>query len=318
MKGKIGALDHVRLVALVLILLCHYFMFSDLSDGVSRYFSGTGNMLFFLVSAVLYGLKYPVDSQKMDYRRFVVKRITRIGASLWLFLIILITLYLVFGIRFSWLDVGLNVVFLGYLGELPGNEHLWFLTVLMVCYVEIMVLNKLKARSRWIPWVFLMVSVFLVFFGEWMGIPSGAFLTLGLYGFVFLRSDSFLQKSKTMKLWMAAVITVFNAVCFVLEFRGLFEQSRSLHFVLTGLCGISLLSLLLRILPDKSNKVTSFLCGISFEIYLVHHTLCAGPFVRITQWPCGHLVNFIIIVTVSVGLAFLLKWIVSRFYLEYS
>ena len=141
------------MVAVFVILLCHYFLFSSLNSGIGRYLAGTGNMVFFLVSALLYGLKYPVGGQTMDYKRFVVKRITRIGASVWPFLLILVTLYLVFGVGFSWLDVGLNFVFLGYLGQLP----------------------------------------------------------------------------------------------------------------------------------DKTNKATSFLCDISFEVYLVHHTLCAGPFISVYQ-----------------------------------
>ena len=118
-----------------------------------------------------------------------------------------------------------------------------------------------------------------------------------------------MQKSKSMKFWMAIVIVALNVVCFFVEYNGLFEKSRSLHFLLSGLCGITMLSLLLRYIQDKSNKVVSFLCGISFEIYIVHHTLCAGPFIRITQWPYGHVLNFCIIVALSIGLALLLKFI---------
>lgn len=307
MKKEIAALNHVRAIAVFVILLCHYFLFSDLNNGVGRYLAGTGNMLFFLVSALLYGLKYPVGGQAMDYKHFAARRVAKIGASVWPFLIIIVALYLVFGVKFSWIDVGLNFAFLGYLGELPGNEHLWFLTVLAACYAEIMLLKKLKAGKPTVPWVLLGVSTLLVIVGERLGIPSGAFLTLGLYAFVFLKSDWLLQKSKTMKLWMVIAILLLNIVCFVLEFNGLFVHSRSLHFIFTGLCGLSLLSLLLRYLPDKSNKVSSFLCGISFEVYLVHHTLCAGPFFSVTRWPFTHVGNFCLLVAISIALAFMLK-----------
>ena len=308
MIKKINPLDYVRVIAVFMILVCHYCLFSNLNNGVGRYLAGTGNMLFFLVSALLYGIKYRMDCQIMDNRQFVFNRIVKLGASVWPYLIILIALYLVFGIRFSWISAGLNFVFLGYLGILPGNGHLWFLTVLMACYLEIMLLQKLKADNRYIPWVILVVSIFLVLVGERIGIPSGAFLTLGLFGFVFLRSEWFLQKTRSMKFWMAIIIVAFNSACFFIEYNGLFEKSRSLHFLLTGLCGITLLSLLLRYIPDKSNKVVSFLCGISFEIYIVHHTLCAGPFIRITQWPFGHVLNFCIIVVLSIVLALLLRF----------
>ena len=301
------SIDQVRVVAIMMILLCHYFLFSDLSDGIGRYFAGIGNMIFFLVSAVLYGLKYNDDNQTIDYKRFIVGRILRLGMPTWTFLIIIIALYLIFKIPFSWFDAGLNVLFLGYFGKLPGNGHLWFLTVLMACYAEMLLLLKFNVKSNYAPWIIIVISVLLLIFGEKLGIPSIAFLTLGMYGFVFLKSNWFLQKSKSMKWWMAVVILLLNIACFYLEYQGLFIKSRSLHFLLTGLCGLSLLSLMLRYIPNKSNKLTSFICGISFEIYLVHHTLCAGPFIAITRWPMNHVINFCIIVAVSILLAFILK-----------
>ena len=183
MKREIAALNHVRVIAVFVILLCHYFLFSDLNNGVGRYLAGTGNMLFFLVSALLYGLKYPVGGQEMDYKRFAARRVAKIGASVWPFLIIIVVLYLVFEVEFSWIDVGLNFVFLGYLGELPGNEHLWFLTVLAACYVEIMLLKKLMAGKQIVPWVFLGVSILLVIVGERVGHTQRSFSHFGLICF---------------------------------------------------------------------------------------------------------------------------------------
>lgn len=313
MNNRINALDTIRVVAILMILLCHYFLFSDLNSGIGRYLAGAGNMIFFLVSAFLYGTKYCGELQEIDYKQFIVGRIKKLGPPVWLFLIILIILYLLFGIRFSWFDAVLNFLFLGYLGELPGNGHLWFLTVLMACYAEFLLLLKLKVKGSAVPWAILAVSVVLVLVGEWMGIPSGAFFTIGLYGFVFLKSGWFLQKSKSMKWWMAVVILLFNAACFFVEYKGLFEMSRSLHFLLSGFCGFSLFSLMLRVLPDKSNKVVAYLGGISFEVYIVHHTLCAGPFINVTLWPFGHFVNFVILVVLSVVLAAVLKTVVGFF-----
>ena len=63
MSKRINALDYVRVVAILMILLCHYFLFSDLNTGIGRYLGGTGTMVFFLLSAFLYGLKYEIDSQ---------------------------------------------------------------------------------------------------------------------------------------------------------------------------------------------------------------------------------------------------------------
>ncbi len=312
MQNKIHSFDSIRVVAIFMILLCHYFMFSDLNTGVGRYFAGVGNMIFFLVAAILYGNKYVDNCQSVDYKQFIAGRVKRLGILTWIFLTILIALFLIFGVRFSWLDAGLNYLFLGYLGKLPGNGHLWFLTVLMACYAEMLLLIKFKANKNYVPWLILSLSVLLLIVGERFGVPSIAFLTLGLFGFVFMKSGWLLQKSKSMTWWMAVLIIALNVWCFYLEYQGLFVRSRSAHFMLTGLCGVSLLSLMVRFIPNKSSRIVSFICGVSFEIYLVHHTLCAGPFVTITRLPFNHVINFVILVFASIIFAIVLKMLSKR------
>ncbi len=311
MEKSIVTVDYSRVIAVFMILLCHYFLFSNLNTGIGRYLAGTGNMIFFLVSALLYGTKYSNNSQRIDYKSFVIGRVTKLGASLWPYLTIVIILYMVFKIKFSWIDVGLNYLFLGYLGKLPGNGHLWFITVLVACYAVMLLYLRFRVNNRSLPWILLILSVVVVFIGEYIGVPSGAFLILGFFSLVFLKSGWYMEKSKSMTWWMIVVIVLFNVFCFVAEYKGLFEYSRSLHFVLTGLCGISLLSLMLRCLPQKSNRTISYLCGISFEIYLVHHTLCAGPFIYFTKISQYHAMNFCLMVFLSFVMAIMLKTIAN-------
>ena len=80
--------------------------------------------------------------------------------------------------------MSLNFVFLGYLGKLPGNGHLWFLTILIVCYAEMLFLLKLKSIGSYVPWLIIVSSVIVLLIGEKMGIPSGVFVAIGLFGFV--------------------------------------------------------------------------------------------------------------------------------------
>ena len=307
MQNKIHSLDYIRVVAIFMILLCHYFMFSDLNTGVGRYFAGVGNMIFFLVSAMLYGTKHVDGGISVEYKRFIAGRVIKLGIPTWTFLTILIVLLLVFGVRFSWNDALLNYLFLGYLGKLPGNGHLWFLTVIMACYAEMLLLLRFEANKKYTPWIILIVSIIMLIAGEGLGIPSIALLTLGLFGFVFMKSSWLLQKSKSMTWWMSILIIALNVWCFYLEYNGLFVKSRSMHFLLTSICGVSLLSMMLRFIPNNSNRLVSLICGISFEIYLVHHTLCAGPFVAITHWPFNHVIDFVILVIASIIFATLLK-----------
>ena len=318
--NRICALDYARVVTILMIMLCHYLLFSDLDSGAGRYLGGVGTIIFFLISAFIYGLKYFANhneglwggEQSFNIKRFAPGRVVKIGSSVWPFLALLTTLFLLFKVQFSWFDTILNFFFMGYLGKLPGNGHLWFITVLMVCYLEVILLLKVNKTSRSFPYILLVFSVIAVIVGESLGIPSNAFIILGLYGFIFLKSKWFYEKAKAMRWWMAAIIALLNIGCLIWELRGLFEYSRTIHFLLCGFCGLTLLALMLRYLPEKRNAFVSFLSGISFELYLVHHTLCEGPFMRVGDLPFNHIVNFLFLVVISLVLAIGLNYLAKK------
>ena len=93
--------------------------------------------------------------------------------------------------------------------------------------------------------------------------------------------------------------------------NGLFEQSRIVSFLLSDLSGCLLLALLVRLIPEKKSKIVAWLSGISFGIYLVHHTLCVGSFVRITEWKYNHFAQFGILLLISLSFGYLLH-LISR------
>ncbi len=312
MNSRLNNLDYIRSLAILMIITCHYFLFSDLSDGIGRYLAGVGNIIFFLLSALLYGIKLDNDNSwalffSFDFKSFFIKKIFKFGASLWPFLMVLVGLFCAFDISFSWIDVILNFVFLGYLRQLPGNGHLWFLTVMMACYVEYALLAKLKISVRWFPFVFLPFMIGMMVIAEMLEIPGSAFAVLGFYGFVLLKTDFVIKMSKSLKLWSILFILVFNVYCFWLFANGLFESSRIAAYFLSECCGFMLLVLFLRIFPNKHNSVISFISNISFEMYIVHHTLCQGPFFRISNLHYPHLCKFIILLIITILLAFILK-----------
>ncbi len=124
--------------------------------------------------------------------------------------------------------------------------------------------------------------------------------------------EKFLRESKKLPIWAAVFIIAINILHLWLCYNGLFEKSRPLTFFLSDVCGLSLLMLILRYMPEEENRVIGFISGISFEIYLVHHTLCAGPFVMITHWPYGYVLDFLIMVGIAIILAMGLNMIAKR------
>lgn len=198
---RLSELDYIRVIAVGLILLCHYLEYSGLNVGVGRYLGGVGNAIFFLLSALLYCFKYNIDNQNIayvyfDYKNFIKRRGVKFCSSIWPFLMLIIALYLIFGIAFSWFKVGLNFLFLSYFAKMPGISHLWFVTVLMACYVEFMLLVKFTPKGKLFPLLFLVLMICLMLLAENIGIPGHSFEILGLYGFMFLKGRDFYQMAK--------------------------------------------------------------------------------------------------------------------------
>ena len=293
--GRINELDYIRVVAVVAVLLCHYFLFSNLNSGVGRYLGGIGNTVFFLTSALLYSFK-PITGGG----DFILKRVLKLGFSLWPFLLILFILYLIFGVNFSLVNIVLNYAFLGYVFKLPGNGHLWFLTVLMSCYVEMIILDRLNIKSKYFPFLLLFSSIVLSGIAEYFHVSCVAFFSMGFYGFVFLKGKWLYKYSKSIGGCNTLFAIIINIICLYFDYNGLFEYNRFLHYLLTSFCGLFLLVVMLKFMPNLKINVVSFICGISYEFYLVHHTFCAGPFIRITSWEYSHILNILVIVVLSV------------------
>ena len=55
MSNRIHSFDYIRSLAILIIVACHYLEFSGVNVGLGRYLGLVGNMLFFLLSALLYG-----------------------------------------------------------------------------------------------------------------------------------------------------------------------------------------------------------------------------------------------------------------------
>lgn len=318
MLNRNYTIDYIRVIALLFIVTCHYLLFSDVSNvGFGRYLAGVGNMVFFMISAFLYGEKYNVKLINKSYERgliqsnhkhFILQRIIRLGSSLWPFLLILTILFLCFEVQFSWNDVLLNFLFLGYLGKLPGNGHLWFLTVMMLCYIEYVLIDKLQICLRNFSLIFLLVTLLLMICLELYDLPGNFIAILGFF-FFFVVNISWINQSIKNKTIFYVIAIAFNVIFLYLSIDGLFENSRIIHYLLSDICGCLLLLLLLNILPNMSNRIFQYISNISFEIYLVHHTLCSGPFFRISSFTNNHFINYFLLFIISILLAWWLNLI---------
>ena len=300
--------DYVRVIAMFVIVLGHFFVFCTPFHGIGRYLGGGGYNVFFFLSALLYGIKWENSGRKsFDLLPYLQKRVLKLGASVWPFLIILLVLLYICNEEFSIRDAVLNFFFLGYIGKLPGNGHLWFLTIIMLCYVMFVVLSSLKLRDT-ILLALLVLSVLGFLFLENIGFPGHPLLLLASSAIFFCHSKSIMEIIRTPNpVILLVLIVMFNGFCVWLFANGLFEKSRIWTFIIVTLVGISWMALLLLVAPNRFNKVIAFFSGISFEVYIVHHTLCQGPLFSMRELECNPLLKLTILLLLSILLGFILN-----------
>lgn len=265
-----------------------------------------------MLSALLFGLKWESSGKVSFANSFFKKRFIRIATSLYPFLMVLITLFVVFEIDFKVSDAILNFLFLGWFAKLPGNGHLWFLTVLMLCYVIFFFMSKIwnNRLNKWYVWGILgAITIACVFFVEHYGFPGHAFISLYLCAFGFANASNILK-------WVAAIpariiYTLFVILGIIAIYAFLNYDingwNRAVCVLINNLCGISILLFLLKIPYTKESKIIAFVSGISFELYLVHHGLCHGDLSVIHVFKDSLLANLILFLMISGFFSFLLN-----------
>ena len=146
--GRFKTIDVLRAIAILIIVLCHYFEDGPLRSCVNFgfYLGHVGNALFFSISALLYGLKFSKqDYAPLVFKDFVRKRIETIFVPLWIFLLVLIPLSIYSG--FMHVDIGtaiFNILGLCWFKPLQYAGHLWFITMILACYCVFYFISNVK------------------------------------------------------------------------------------------------------------------------------------------------------------------------------
>lgn len=306
MKERNYKFDYIRTIAVITIVICHYLMYCGGNTGVGRFLAGGGNSLFFVLSALLYGLKWKNENMRpFQGPSYLIKRLVKLASAAWPFLLVLTILFIVSGEGFTINSVILNFLFLGYLSKLPGNGHLWFMTIMMCCYLEFVVLSKYRLSGKMLAVLALLLLVLYIVL-ENLHIPAHALLSFAYCAVVFCYADKLMAFAKDLSILASILMLCLNGLSVALFLDGIFDYNRIWAYMLTSLCGFSWLVLLLKVVPAKGNRFISYISSISFEIYLVHHTLCAGPFVSVSSMSPYFVCQFGLLIMISLFLAHIL------------
>ena len=310
MATRIYVFDAIRVIAVISVILCHFLIYSGIDVNLGRYLGGGGNFVFFSLSALLFGLKWDTDGKlPFKAKSFLIIRMVRLGASLWPFLIIIGFLFIINGVDFSWTSMALNFSFLGYVAKLPGNGHLWFLTILMACYLEFLLLSRLRINKSMLSCI-IAVGVLLFFIFEYLHVPGQHFLTLAACAYLFFHTKKFLEYVNSINIILClSCFIAINAFSIWIYSFGLFESCRIVAFIIRIFYGFSWLILLVRLIPDKGIIIWHYGGDISYEVYIVHMLFISGPVLNVLKTGLNSIEKFFAILLLSIVSAVILHFI---------
>lgn len=244
--------------------------------------------------------------------KFLIKRLLKLVNSLWPFLLIVAVVYLLFNIKFSVVSLLLNFAMLGWFAKLPELGHLWFVTMIMACYVMFFMLDKWTISTQWKLIVLLVICFPLQFLAEYFGFPGYFFLVLLYCGVAYLYANRIILKIRAAKLWVCGIIALLlNVLCFLLIVKGVIEIGNLEYYYVTCLSGISCFVFLFKLFEKFTPcPALVYISCISYELYLVHHPLCNVR--AITEVSGSIFLSVVVIVLASVVGAVALKKIADK------
>lgn len=290
-----NSLEYLRFAAITLIVCCHF---------LPHYFGPHltvlgcfGNAVFFALSAILLGNAWFRSETPALEMKFLAKRIRKIMPSYYLFITAWFLFLYLNEHYFSIRSILLYYSFLPWFNKLNGVGHLWFITMIVLCYSAFAVLTQLNAIGRGIILRYrsfilpatVLLCLFIQYFMQQKHLPDYfAAILLGI-PLLFLYADHFFSGSGHRTILLSSILAAIGITgTLVLEFSGGWAvRLHFLQFDFAMLASVAFIKLILLLEQQISRvpRVISWIAGISFEIYLVHHVLCIGKYAIYRYFP---------------------------------
>lgn len=295
-----NSVSYVRVAALFAIIICH--MMQAL-DNKWAWVMNIGVQVFLFISGFLYG-----HMNASSWLGWYKRRFYRIYIPFIQVVFLYILVYLLCATKTLALSRIFSYVVASHWfnGWIPGIEHLWFITAILMCYMTTPVLQSLK--SIHIPVLFLIFgfSLYELFVVKY---DIKVFIPLFIYAFGFFYA-SFKGWWKYGIISLLCALSVF--LLWQLTWEDILDHGSLMNQVFHTYCGITISVILVELFSNVLkvgvlNRFVSFFDKHSYEIYLVHHPFIIGPFSLIGLTP------FVILnISAILGLTFIMAFLLKR------
>ena len=302
---QITSLDYLRAFAITCIIIDHY-----IGGPLGRYLGETFICVFFGISSILFGMKWHNNNEpRYDFLQFMYPRLLRLSVAYYPFLIMTISLFIYLSIPVSKSKILMNLLFLPWFGKISGLGHLWFLTMILICYVVFILLSKFHTYIT-LKYSLIIVSLCLILQCgiQRIGLPGYVFFISLYCGLLFINAEKFLSFAKNLQpIKIIPIYFVINIIGLYFYYLGLFDYSHTLSKWVGTVCGFSNIILFINLFNDaKVHIIISLISALSYELYLVHMplTMLKGYSINYTN---SYYVSFILYILLSLLCALLLK-----------
>lgn len=284
MTRRITSIAYIRGISALLIFVCHILFISGAFE-ISMWFN-TGVPLFFIISAYLLSLK-KIDSHK----KFYCRRFKSIFPSYWIYLAAIVLCLIVVGrapdVK-SIICYGLGLS--GFTTDtcVLGLGHLWFISVLLLCYLLTPLLHRLIKDRSGVPMyatIAVIIALLTVIFLA-IGIPA---YSIHCASYIFVYTFYCLNKGVVSKHqmtgWIIAAV-VLSAFRLILDPIFIGMEYTILYYYDSLFQPIARFGLAMAIFtifvynserieawaiksPRLNNAITGF-SNLSYEVYLSH------------------------------------------------
>ena len=295
--NKDYSISCARFIAMIFIVACHMMQRDGFASDIYgahiewAYWFNVGVQMFLFISGYLYGRK-----KKIDTVVFYKKSFPKLLIDYYVFIVIVLV-----AIHFSSLwDTDLSGVIglFTFSGTIPGLGHLWFIPVILFCYLLVPVFSEIigaiDKRSDMRFWIESILLILLIHVVVKRLFPTfnPAWVNCFVIGMIYSRLE---QRSVVNKRVFAGGVIGFCLLIIPLQFRldywphdefPWFIESRYGYFQNYGhvFLGI-LIVLIIRFIynrishsPSSTHFILRWSDKYSYDVYLAHHVFVQSAF----------------------------------------
>ena len=305
MNTKNVSIQIIRILSMFLIIACHL-----VKSNIVAQFLTFGVYTFLFMSGYLY-------SQKKIQNKvsWIVKQYKKISIPVFVFLVFIILAHIILNIHFELKSLIVYVFNLQYFFKgILGATHLWFLSVIMICYfltLEKETIKKIFDRKIYL-FIILSIAICLAFFNS--KLSNLLFMIITYFLGMRYRNT---EDSKKYNFFVTLILCLFAILLKVLTHHFIDETplyNSVIYFIVHLTLAYSFFTTIKYVSLKKnirSNKLIDYFDEISYFVFITHYSFIVGP-IDLTGLTSYYSINVLIILLLSFITATILKIITDK------